>query len=83
MPATGQAKRDNEGVAHILPDRPEFPPKRQWAGLQPTIPAYDDPGFDDARRAWLAWWEFGKAMGFTGDGIAPEPPAFTAKGDAG
>jgi len=58
-------------MAHILPEpvaretgAPEFPPKRAWAGLQPNVPGYDDPGFDKARRAWLAWWEFGKAMGF-------------------
>ena len=34
--------------------------------LQPEVPDYDDPGFGAARRAWLAWREFGKAMGFTG-----------------
>jgi hypothetical protein len=68
--ATSQATRDNRRVAHIIPEQPRapgFPPKRQWAGLQPTVPAYDDPGFAAARRAWLAWWEFGKAMGFTDD----------------
>ena len=63
-------------MAHILDDLPvpQLPPGRKWVSLQPAIPPYDDPGFDTARRAWLAWWEFGKAMGFTGEnGAAPDP----------
>jgi hypothetical protein len=52
----------------------ERAPKRQWAALQPTVPAYGDPGFGAARRAWLAWWDFGKVMGFTGEPCDPWAP---------
>lgn len=82
-------------MAHTLPDLAEAPPKRRWTSLQPTVPAYDDPGFDAARRAWLAWWDFGKAMGFAGevpgydlrpvhiDGMTCDPPCDTGQCDSG
>ena len=60
-------------MAYILPDQAGEPdsPARRWKALQPKVPDYDDPGFDTARRAWLAWREFGKAMGFTGGEASP------------
>ena len=41
-------------------------PKRRWLALQPMVPEYDDPEFHAARRAWLAWYQFGKAAGWEG-----------------